>query len=260
MVEIIKGIDVSIIQGETIDWQAVADHGIRFAFLKSSEGMGPGDRSFRRNADACRKVGIAPAPYHFGRCNLSPGMRTLEDDAIGEALRLVGLAGDVGQLPGDMAPAADIETKCGQTDAWVAKWARVHLDEIEAHFGRVPWHYGGLVDAQTGEPMAGVHALLDRATHNPLWRPMYRLLEGGRAPTFEEAAKMAKPQLAPWGDPRIWQFSGGDNRLRGNTIPGIKGWVDCNLLYASESEFLEMIGLGPRDAAAPETGSPIGES
>lgn len=263
MREVVRGIDVSIVQGRTIDWQRVADAGIRFAFLKCSEGMGSGDASFRRNADECRRVGIAPGPYHFARTSLSPGMSTLKDDAMGEAQRLLAFNGDVGELAGDLPPALDLETHSGMTDAWCAQWARLWLDEVEMTIQRVPVNYTGRYDAQTGDPMGGIHALIADATRNPLWLPQYllrKLPDGSRrAVTWEEAIAMEPPTLKPWGAPRILQFSGGDNKLPGNLVPGIPGWCDCNLFYGSEAEFLELIGLGSQPAAAPEVGSPAGE-
>lgn len=136
MREVVRGIDVSIVQGKAIDWQRVADAGIRFAYLKCTEGMGTTDAAFRRNADEARKVGIAPGPYHFARTNLSPAMSTLKDDAIGEAQRLLAFNGDVGELAGDLPPALDLEMHSGMTDAWCAQWARLWLDDVELTIGR----------------------------------------------------------------------------------------------------------------------------
>ena len=48
--EPLVGIDVSHHQGE-IDWTAVARNGIKFVYMKSSEGQDFGDRMFRAQLD-----------------------------------------------------------------------------------------------------------------------------------------------------------------------------------------------------------------
>jgi lysozyme len=62
----ITGIDVSHWQGE-IDWAAVASAGIRFVFMKATEGATYTDPSYERNRAEARRLGIASGAYHYFR-------------------------------------------------------------------------------------------------------------------------------------------------------------------------------------------------
>ncbi len=60
----IQGIDVSYWQGD-IDWDAVRDAGVRFAFIKATEGGDHLDPKFLENWYAAKRAGIARGAYHF---------------------------------------------------------------------------------------------------------------------------------------------------------------------------------------------------
>ena len=60
-----KGIDVSENNG-WIDWQAVADAGIKFAIVRSSYGQNSQDENFLANVEGAHAVGIKCGAYHYG--------------------------------------------------------------------------------------------------------------------------------------------------------------------------------------------------
>lgn len=60
----VRGIDVSHHQGR-IDWTAVADEGIQFAWIKATEGADVRDPRFAENWVAARAAGVLPGAYHF---------------------------------------------------------------------------------------------------------------------------------------------------------------------------------------------------
>ena len=60
----VRGVDVSVYQG-TIDWQALAEQGISFAFIKATEGSGTEDPNFQRNWEQVRQSGLRAGAYHF---------------------------------------------------------------------------------------------------------------------------------------------------------------------------------------------------
>ena len=60
----VQGIDVSRWQG-TIDWRAVSGAGIRFAFLKATEGADYLDPTFRENWAGTARSGVLRGAYHF---------------------------------------------------------------------------------------------------------------------------------------------------------------------------------------------------
>jgi len=62
----IPGIDVSHYQGE-IDWQAVKDSGIQFAFVKATDGATSVDPMFSKNVALANAAGVPIGAYHFFR-------------------------------------------------------------------------------------------------------------------------------------------------------------------------------------------------
>jgi lysozyme len=89
----LTGIDVSHFQGE-VDWQAVAGAGVRFAFIKATEGLADIDPCFRQNWQASRAAGLLRGAYHFLHPNLDARQQAahflsvvnLDDDALPPAL------------------------------------------------------------------------------------------------------------------------------------------------------------------------------
>ena len=60
----VRGVDVSSYQGE-IDWQVLASQGIRFAFIKATEGSGFVDPCFSRNMADALGTDLKVGAYHF---------------------------------------------------------------------------------------------------------------------------------------------------------------------------------------------------
>lgn len=59
-----KGIDVSAWQG-IIDWEAVKNSGVEFAILRAGTGRNNLDKTFKRNAEECNRLGIPWGAYWF---------------------------------------------------------------------------------------------------------------------------------------------------------------------------------------------------
>lgn len=60
----IRGVDVSSYQGE-IDWQALSEQNIQFAFIKATEGSGYVDEKFSFNFSEALKTNLRVGAYHF---------------------------------------------------------------------------------------------------------------------------------------------------------------------------------------------------
>src|SRR5271169_5364327 len=60
----IHGIDVSKFQGD-IDWNAVANSGVKFAWIKATEGGDRADARFQANWEGAKAAGIPHGAYHF---------------------------------------------------------------------------------------------------------------------------------------------------------------------------------------------------
>lgn len=96
----VRGIDVSHHQG-TIEWDAVRKSGIRFAYIKASEGATWRDPLFTENWHGAGQAGIAWGAYHyFSFC--SSGLRQAENfiDAVATA-----------KAAPDLPLAVDLETE-----------------------------------------------------------------------------------------------------------------------------------------------------
>jgi len=61
----IIGCDISHHQGEAIDWNKMAAAGVKFIYIKCSQGIDIKDHDFEANMKGARSVGILPGPYHF---------------------------------------------------------------------------------------------------------------------------------------------------------------------------------------------------
>lgn len=124
----VRGVDVSHYQG-TIDWKAVAADGIRFCFIKATEGVGAVDPAFHRNWAAAKAAGILRGAYHFFHPDL---------DAKQQAehyLSVVTLDADA--LP----PALDIEVTKGVDPAGLQSGIQTWVETIKASTGCRPVLY-----------------------------------------------------------------------------------------------------------------------
>jgi len=59
------GLDISRHQGTVIDWDKVASSGVKFLYIKCSQGTDHKDPNFEANIVNAKKVGIKVGPYHF---------------------------------------------------------------------------------------------------------------------------------------------------------------------------------------------------
>ena len=120
-----QGIDVSHYQGR-IDWAALPEQGVDFAYIKASEGGDLRDETFAANWAGARRAGIARGGYHyFTMC------RSGADQA----------ANFIASLPAEadaLAPAIDLEdmSECAgrfSREGFHAELARF-IAAVEAHY------------------------------------------------------------------------------------------------------------------------------
>ncbi|MGI9406121.1 MAG: glycoside hydrolase family 25 protein [Hyphomicrobiaceae bacterium] len=128
----VHGIDVSHHQGP-IDWKAVANDDVAFAYIKATEGGDYVDPRFAENWPAAAEAGVPRGAYHFfTQC------RTGEIQAR-NFIRTVPL--DKGALP--HVVDAEHMGPCRETAqiSDVVAEMTVFLDRLEAHYGRRPIIY-----------------------------------------------------------------------------------------------------------------------
>jgi GH25 family lysozyme M1 (1,4-beta-N-acetylmuramidase) len=230
-----RGIDVSVVQGQSIDWQRVHNAGISFAWLKATEGLASSaDPSFRGNVLRAKAAGVEVGAYHFCKVDLSPAMRTVQDDARGEVQRFAHFSDLLGSQPGELAPALDFEALRGMTPGHAAEWLMYAIGEVTKLWGVSPVIYTGRYGGK-GEPLEPALTQVPEMAELQLWQSGYPI-KAGRAITFVDAEAMAdakKPApIKPWKAWSCWQFSGGGLGVPGNRVDGVPVLVDCNLLRA----------------------------
>ncbi len=193
----IHGIDVSKYQGD-IDWQAVKESGVAFAFIKATEGGDNMDAKFQRNWEGARAAGVPRGAYHFVYWCRPPHEEIAQFKRVAPA--------DPDALP----PVLDVEAtptskSCKRTlyREEVLADMRQMLEDMERHYGKKPIIYTSVDFYQ-----AILHS--DALSEYPIWvrstkyHPQVRY--GSRKWTF-------------------WQY-----RSDGS-VPGITGAVDQNAFH-----------------------------
>lgn len=209
--EYLDGIDISGHNGK-VDWEAVADAGCKYAWVKATEGTTHKQKSMQRNLDGARAWGIPVGAYHYGRPNTYQSLRL--EDARREAENFLKHYGT--PQPDDIAPVLDVESGYIKTDHnynvdWTHEWCRV----VEDGIGCKPMIYTARWAVQSRLIKADS---LDSLSQYKLWWAEYRP-ESVMAPT---------KTMTPWTDWTCWQWTGH------GSIDGVNGRVDRNRMKPGE--------------------------
>jgi lysozyme len=124
----VRGIDVSHHQGR-INWTAVKRDGIRFVFIKATEGGDWTDPQFQRNWTSARQAGILRGAYHYYRPQTHSAVQARH------FLRRVKVG------PNDLPPVLDVEATDGVSNATLRRGVRNWLRIVEAETGKRPIIY-----------------------------------------------------------------------------------------------------------------------
>jgi lysozyme len=200
----VKGVDVSHHNG-VIDWRAAASDGVKFAYIKATEGEDFQDDHFAANCRDATSAGIACGAYHYFRLG-TPGLaqarnfiRTVPRDAL--------------PLP----PAVDLET-------WGNASTRPSVTEFQAQLNVF---LGELRKAYGTEPVIYassdfIHAYLGGVAPKRLW---YR-------------AVVVTPHFDRYDNWTFWQFT---ERAR---VRGIAGFVDMDVFSGPSDQLLTLRTAG----------------
>jgi lysozyme len=221
----VLGIDVSHFNG-AVDWSAVAQSEVKFAYAKATEGATIVDPQFTTNWLGIARVGLLRGAYHFAR----PA-----DDPEVQAVHFTSQIATPGTpAPGDLPPALDLEVSGGLSPQQVIDWTTAFLAKAEALVGRPFVIYtGGLWRRTMGDPK--VPALSSRL----LWTARY----GSQPPRV--------PQT--WARWDFWQFTDGQNGPT-QTIPGVTGLCDVDRFRGELEELRAIAAAVPAVPAAPAPG------
>ena len=195
------GVDVSNYQGD-IDWDILEEQGVRFAFIKATEGSGHVDESVRQNLERASETDIKLSAYHF-----------FSFDSAGETQA----ANFISVVPADkidMPPVVDIEYYADKRKNKPSKEEAENilqplLSELEEYYGVKPIIYTTL-------PVYRRY-VKENFSDYPLWI---------RSVNFE-------PDLIDW---KFWQYCD-SGELEGYN--GDEKCIDFNVYNGTEEEFLD---------------------
>jgi lysozyme len=208
---VIQGIDVSKYQGD-IDWDAVHGAGIKFAWIKATEGGDHLDAKFLQNWSMAQAAGVPRGAYHF--------MFWCRPASEQAAWFLSNVPKDPDALP----PVLDVEWN-GTSKLCPGKLPRevaiaemkTMLVAMERAYGKRPVIYTSVDfhrDVMQGE-----------FTEYPIWV---------RSVKYYPTVK--------YGD-RVWHFW---QHTAEGSIPGIRGYVDRNAFRGSSREWQAWLAQAPQ--------------
>lgn len=196
----VSGIDVSYYQDD-IAWKRVRRSGIRFAFIRASDGLDHPDESFVKNWRGAKAAGVLRGAYQYFRPDQDA---TAQADAL-----IVALAKDRGELP----PVIDVETDGGKAAPELVAAVQAWIARVRDKLGVEPIVY-------TGPEFWREKAKGADITSQTLWVAHYTR----NCPTVP----------SPWSRWTFWQYT--DN----GRVPGIEGAVDLDV-FAGTPEDLQAL-------------------
>jgi lysozyme len=195
----VPGIDVSYYQND-ISWKRVRRAGIRYAFIRVSDGVDHPDERFAKNWAGAKRAGVMRGAYQYFRP---------DQDAITQAdLMIAMLARDSGELP----PVIDVENAGGKSPAELVERMQTWIARVRDKLGVEPIVY-------TGPEFWRDKAKNADLSSQPLWIAHYTR----GCPTVP----------APWDKWTFWQHT--DN----GRVPGIEGPVDLDMFAGTFADLEE---------------------
>ena len=259
----IHGVDISRWQHpneKTINFTKMAESGVRFVFIKGSDGHDPADSQAKKylllDRPAAQAAGLYTGFYHYAYLPDTTNTKQIVTDAKAQAQKVIWRLASIGGYTNqDLPVALDIENNCVRSISGVCKkymnkkyvtlWAQTWLDEVASKTNRKPMVYSYPQFLQT--------AMLRSAelAKYPLWIAAY-----GKDPAVATnspgmkkvgcfAHSWTKSNCSPnW---QVWQYTScGIGSKYG--LPTAR--VDLNVFSGSEEKFLALTnGLWQPEAA-----------
>ena len=259
----IHGVDISRWQHpneKTINFTKMAESGVRFVFIKGSDGHDPADSQAKKylllDRPAAQAAGLYTGFYHYAYLPDTINTKQIVTDAKAQAQKVIWRLASIGGYTNqDLPVALDIENNCVRSISGVCKkymnkkyvtlWAQTWLDEVASKTNRKPMVYSYPQFLQT--------AMLRSAelAKYPLWIAAY-----GKDPAVATnspgmkkvgcfAHSWTKSNCSPsW---QVWQYTScGIGSKYG--LPTAR--VDLNVFSGSEEKFLALTnGLWQPEAA-----------
>lgn len=212
-----KGIDVSVYQGYSVNWNSVAGSGRTFAWARATEGHGYTDPTFHGNVANVKAAGVLIGAYHYCRpdLNFGPAGAALEAQHFWNAIR-THMTTNV-----CLMPACDIERYPNDTFTYtkttLSQWVNAWCSNVVAlaaadGFAVKPFVYSYISYANTW--------LNTTVTNWPLW--MANNYAG------QDIENGGPSSLGPWSNWAFWQYGQA-------TVPGVSGACDVNVFNGTLS-------------------------
>lgn len=241
-----------------VDWQKVADSGIRGVYIKASQYSGTRIYQFEKYAAAARSAGLVVGAYHFAYVGADPAKQAkfFCDSAL-----------NTGSQPGELPPVLDLEfAQPSVPGLAIVQWGEAFTAEVERllypdnrllspgdYRYRQCCVYSYPFFMQRCMPALGKSSLLTR----PLHIASYKSDAAGKLVPWEP--QNGDRPLIPngtWKDWTLWQYSGN----RGMKVPGIPMDCDRDLFNGDYDAWTRFLGQPPKtyvpeggDAAQTET-------
>jgi len=210
-IEVLPGIDLSSHNG-IVDFKKVAAAGIKYAWIKITEGTTHQNPGFQKKFDDARKEGIIVGAYHFGRPDTYYGLHTDWDN---EATNFLLQLDKAGLECGDLIPVLDVEKGMKTDDNYNCKWYLNWLDKVGCETKTRPIIYSARWAWQL-YIMKATEDLQQKIASYPLWLASYN----------EGIEPKRKPAI--WDKWDIWQYTGSGD------VPGVKGRCDVNWMAGGQ--------------------------
>lgn len=199
------GIDVSHWDG-TINWSQVAGSGVKFTYVKATEGTTFVDPEFSSNVQGAEASGVAVGAYHYAE----PANPYSSSDAVQQAAFFVKTLKAAMPNGGDLMPVLDLETSNNLSAQDLEQWVQTFSNTVAQQINRQVMLY-------TGEWFLQQENFDTTLSGMPIWVAWYGYLNNNTVP----------PDLDGWTSWTAWQYA--DK----GTVPGISAQVDMDYGPAS---------------------------
>ncbi|MGC3960406.1 MAG: GH25 family lysozyme [Verrucomicrobiota bacterium] len=226
------GTDVSHWQGASINWTAVKNAGVTFAWTKATESDYYTDDTFVAHVNGAKAAGIPIGAYHFARPSDNPNI-TGATSAETEAAFFWSVVSNYVKPGGAyMVPVLDWEDEdatiaAGFTvttmSAWVNKWCNTVSNYAWGNGVVIkPVVYTGVWFSQPSSTYPGLNSSV---TIWPSWISAY--------PTTPNPQTGGPSSSYPWSTWNFWQYattnwSGGDSDVFNGTAAGLSAYIVGN--------------------------------
>lgn len=200
----VKGVDVSH-HNPILNWDAVLDQNISFAYMKATEGTTHEDRNYPYNYDLAKKANIKVGSYHFYTFALSG------KEQAQHFLKIAKFA------TGDMIPAIDVEHSPANPYSKEKKYVEMVVSELKVLENELYEHFGVHPIIYTNKDCYKLY-VKKHFPHNIIW-----MCDLHHEPSDD---------IKNW---QIWQFS------HKGEIAGSDGHIDLNYYRYSFDQFKELL-------------------